>query len=55
MNSVECYEIKSLNVTPEIYFILDEMTIPFELVYDNNFFLLKYSIGYIIGEPPISV
>jgi hypothetical protein len=29
------------------------MTIPFELVYDNNFFLLKYSIGYIIGEPPL--
>ena len=46
-------EIKSLNTIPEIYFILDEMTIPFELVYDNNFFLLKYSIGYIIGEPPL--
>ena len=47
------FEIKSLNIIPEIYFILDEMTIPFELVYDNNFFLLKYSIGYIIGEPPL--
>ncbi|MFX0009043.1 MAG: CHAT domain-containing protein, partial [Candidatus Hermodarchaeota archaeon] len=47
------FEIKSLDVIPEIYFILDEMTIPFELVYDNNFFLLKYSIGYIIGEPPL--
>jgi hypothetical protein len=47
------FEIKSLNTIPEIYFILDEMTIPFELVYDNNFFLLKYSIGYIIGEPPL--
>ncbi|GAG70050.1 unnamed protein product, partial [marine sediment metagenome] len=31
------FEIKSLNIIPEIYFILDEMTIPFELVYDNNF------------------
>jgi len=50
---LEQFEIKSLNITPEIYFILDEMTIPFELVYDNNFFLLKYSIGYIIGEPPL--
>jgi len=47
------FEIKSLDTIPEIYFILDEMTIPFELVYDNNFFLLKYSIGYIIGEPPL--
>ncbi|MBY9010662.1 MAG: hypothetical protein KGD74_12415 [Candidatus Lokiarchaeota archaeon] len=50
---LEQFEIKSLNITPEIYFILDEMTIPFELIYDNNFFLLKYSIGYIIGEPPL--
>lgn len=47
------FEIKSLELIPEIYFILDQMTIPFELVYDNNFFLLKYSIGYIIGEPPL--
>ena len=47
------FEIKSLDIIPEIYFILDEMTIPFELIYDNNFFLLKYSIGYIIGEPPL--
>ena len=50
---LEQFEIKSLKITPEIYFILDEMTIPFELIYDNNFFLLKYSIGYIIGEPPL--
>ena len=50
---LEQFEIKSLNITPEIYFILDDMTIPFELVYDTNFFLLKYSIGYIIGEPPL--
>jgi len=47
------FEIKTLTFIPEIYFILDQMTIPFELVYDNNFFLLKYSIGYIIGEPPL--
>ena len=50
---LEQFEIKSLNITPEIYFILDEITIPFELIYDTNFFLLKYSIGYIIGEPPL--
>ena len=50
-NILKRFEIKSLEFVPEIYFILDQMTIPFELVYDNNFFLLKYSIGYIIGEP----
>jgi len=46
-------EIKSLKTIPQIYFILNQMTIPFELVYDNNFFLLKYAIGYIIGDPPL--
>jgi hypothetical protein len=45
------FEIKSLKTIPEIYFILNNMTIPFGLIYDNNFFLLKYSIGYILGEP----
>ncbi|MFW9930922.1 MAG: hypothetical protein ACFFD1_16155, partial [Candidatus Thorarchaeota archaeon] len=50
-NILKKFEIKSLEFIPEIYFILDQMSIPFELVYDNNFFLLKYSIGYIIGEP----
>lgn len=47
------FKIKTLTFIPEIYFILDQMTIPFELIYDNNFFLLKYSIGYIIGETPL--
>jgi len=47
------FTINSLKSTPEIFFILDKMTFPFELIYDNNFFLLKYSSGYIIGEPPI--
>lgn len=47
------FEIKALNFTPEIYFILDEMTIPFDLIYDKSFFLLKYSISYTIGEPPL--
>ena len=47
------FEIKALTFIPEIYFILEHMTIPFDLIYDNNFFLLKYSIGYIIGEPPL--
>jgi hypothetical protein len=32
---------------------MDNMTIPFDLIYDNNFFLLKYSIGYKIGEIPL--
>jgi len=47
------FEIKALKFAPEIYFILDDMTIPFELIYDKSFFLLKYSISYIIGEPPL--
>ncbi|MBD3194391.1 MAG: CHAT domain-containing protein [Candidatus Lokiarchaeota archaeon] len=46
-------KVSSLNYSPQIYFILDQMTIPFDLIYDGNFFLLKYSIGYNIGEPPL--
>ncbi|MFX1480521.1 MAG: hypothetical protein ACFFCI_20725 [Promethearchaeota archaeon] len=44
------FRIESLNITPQIYFILGDMTIPFDLMYDNNFFLLKYSSGYKMGE-----
>jgi len=47
------FKIKSLDYIPQIYFILNHMSIPFELIYDGNFFLLKYSSGYNIGEPPI--
>ncbi len=47
------FKIASLNIIPQIYFILDKMTIPFELIYDSNFFLLKYSIAYNIGDPPL--
>ncbi|MFX1601440.1 MAG: hypothetical protein ACFFB6_12655 [Promethearchaeota archaeon] len=46
-------KIDSLNLIPQIYFVLDNMTIPFDLMYDNNFFLLKYSSGYNIGELPL--
>jgi hypothetical protein len=46
-------KIESLNLIPQIYFILDKMTIPFDLIYDDNFFLLKYSIGYKIGDLPL--
>jgi len=52
-NILKQIRIKSIGFVPEIYFILDQMTIPFELIYDNNFFLLKYSIGYIMGDPPL--
>ena len=52
-NLFKKFKVKSLGRIPEIYFILDQMTIPFELIFDNNFFLLKYSMGYIIGEPPL--
>ncbi len=47
------FKIESLSYIPQIYFILDKMTIPFDLIYDNNFFLLKYSSGYKIGEIPL--
>ncbi len=47
------FKIESINLTPQIYFILDNMTIPFDLIYDNNFFLLKYSSGYKIGDVPL--
>ncbi|MFX1377017.1 MAG: hypothetical protein ACFFA0_14525 [Promethearchaeota archaeon] len=47
------FKIESLNTIPQIYFVMDNMTIPFDLIYDNNFFLLKYSIGYKIGEIPL--
>ncbi|MFX1378277.1 MAG: hypothetical protein ACFFA4_04215 [Promethearchaeota archaeon] len=47
------FKIESINITPQIYFILDNMTIPFDLIYDNNFFLLKYSSGYKIGDVPL--
>jgi len=48
------FKIENLNLIPQIYFILNNMTIPFDLIYDNNFFLLKYSGGYSVGgEPPL--
>jgi hypothetical protein len=53
-NFFKSFKIESLNIIPQIYFILDNMTIPFDLIYDNNFFLLKYASGYRIGEVPIA-
>ncbi|TXT65696.1 MAG: hypothetical protein BAJALOKI1v1_390016 [Promethearchaeota archaeon] len=38
---------------PQIYFVFDKMTIPFEFIYKKGFFLFGYSIGYNIGTPPI--
>ncbi|MFW9900554.1 MAG: hypothetical protein ACFFDY_04630 [Candidatus Thorarchaeota archaeon] len=49
----KAFKIESLNIVPQIYFILNNMTIPFDLIYDNNYFLLKYSSGYKIGETPL--
>ncbi|MFX1312977.1 MAG: hypothetical protein ACFFHD_10230 [Promethearchaeota archaeon] len=46
-------KIEKMNVIPQIYFILDNMIIPYDLIYDNNFFLLKYASGYKIGEIPL--
>ena len=48
------FKIESLSYIPQIYFILDNMTIPFDLIYDNNFFLLKFSSGYKIGGVPLN-
>ncbi|NVM37736.1 MAG: hypothetical protein HWN81_19245 [Candidatus Lokiarchaeota archaeon] len=52
-NFFKSFKIESLNLIPQIYFILNNMTIPFDLIYDNNFFLLKYSSGYKIGDVPL--
>ena len=52
-NFFKSFKIDSLNLIPQVYFILDNMTIPFDLIYDNNFFLLKYSSGFKIGETPL--
>jgi len=52
-NFFKSFKIESLNLIPQIYFILDNMTIPFDLIYDNNFFCLKYSIGYNLSEVPL--
>ena len=44
----------SVNFIPQVYIILDNMTIPLELLCDDNLFLLKYSNAYNIGEPSLS-
>ncbi|MFX1552954.1 MAG: hypothetical protein ACFFBV_03425 [Promethearchaeota archaeon] len=54
-NFFKAFKIESLDIIPQIYFILDNMTIPFDLIYDNNYFLLKYSSGYhvIVDDVPL--
>ena len=52
-NIFKKFQSSDIDYIPQIYFILDNMTVPFDLIYDNNFFLLKYSSGYKIGEPPL--
>ena len=47
------FQIENLSFIPQIYFILDDMTIPFDIIFDDNFFLLKFSSGYKIGEIPL--
>ncbi len=48
------FKIVNLNLVPQIYFIIDSISIPFELIFDsNNLFLLKYSSAYKIGEAPL--
>jgi hypothetical protein len=47
------FQSYNMDYVPQIYFILDNMTVPFDLIYYNNFFMLKYSSGYKIGEPPL--
>lgn len=43
----------SRDFTPQVYFILDQMTVPFELLFDNDYFMLKYASSYKIGEPSL--
>lgn len=54
-NFFKAFKIESLELIPQTYFVLDNMTIPLDLIYDNNFFLLKYSSGYhvIIDDVPL--
>ncbi|MFX1500846.1 MAG: hypothetical protein ACFFDH_07780, partial [Promethearchaeota archaeon] len=52
-NFFKSYEVESLNYTPQIYFVLENMTIPFDLIYNDNFLCLKYSISYEISEVPL--
>ncbi|MFX0103935.1 MAG: hypothetical protein ACFE75_00395 [Candidatus Hodarchaeota archaeon] len=54
-NFFKAFKIESLDFIPQTYYILDNMTIPFDLIYDNNFFLLKYSSGYqvIVDDLPL--
>ncbi len=48
--------IKKLNnstFAPQVYLIVDKMTIPFQFIYVNDFFMLKNSSSYKIGEPSL--
>jgi len=47
-------KLRKSNSVIHIYLILDHMTVPFGLVYDDNLFILKYSTGYKIGEPSLA-
>jgi hypothetical protein len=47
------YQFRTQVLRPQIYFVFDKMTIPFEFIYKKGFFLFGYSIGYNIGAPPI--
>lgn len=47
--------VEDLDYVPQIYLILDKMTIPFDLINDGDgIFSLKFSIGYSIGEPNLN-
>ena len=47
------FQSNDTEYSPQIYYILDNMTVPFDLIYHQNFFMLQYSNGYKIGEPPL--
>ncbi|MEJ2251469.1 MAG: hypothetical protein P8Y97_17670, partial [Candidatus Lokiarchaeota archaeon] len=49
-NFIKNIKINRLDYIPYIYFILEDMIIPFEMIYENNLFLLKYACGYKIGD-----
>ncbi|MFX1385224.1 MAG: CHAT domain-containing protein, partial [Promethearchaeota archaeon] len=49
-NIITQFEIKEEGEIPQVFIILNTMTIPFEFIHYNNFFLFQYSTSYRIGE-----
>ncbi len=45
------FRLLKSTVRPQIYFMFDQkLSIPMEILYDDSFFMLRYSIGYKVGD-----